>query len=186
MQHLLLYINLLILLAVPRPTDTLYTGKAAMDIYASQPERALQIIDSAEIVGNLSDFRADLLRAKVYAGTWEEIACDSAILIGERLMLHDSVKANPEMQENVLEILLNACRLRKDYEQALHWATELSDLYRSQNEETEALRTDAEIGTFLIRIGQQEEGLSKIDGVIRQLTRGGVKNSTFLTLQSLR
>ena len=89
------------------------------------------------------------------------------------MLLHDSVKANPDMQENVLEILLNASRLRKDYEQALHWATELSDLYRSQNEETEALRTDAEIGTFLIRIGQQEEGLTKIDAVIQQLAEGG-------------
>ena len=97
---------------VSQPSDTLYTLEAAMDVYASQPERALQIIDSAEIVGNLSDFGADMLRAKVYAGTWEEIACDSAILIGERLLLHDSVKANPDMQENVLEILLNASRLR--------------------------------------------------------------------------
>ena len=158
---------------VSQPSDTLYTLEAAMDAFALDPERALLIIDSAEIVGNLSDFGADMLRAKVYAGTWEEIACDSAILIGERLLLHDSVKASPNMQENVLEILLNACRLRKDYEQALHYATELSELYRSQNEETEALRTDAEIGTFLIRIGQQEEGLAKIDDVLRQLTGGG-------------
>ena len=174
MQHLLLYLHLIILLVAPRPADTLYTAKAAMDVYASQPERALQIIDSAEIVGNLSDFRADLLRAKVYAGTWEDIACDSAILIGERLMLHDSVKADPDMQENVLEILLNACRLRKDYEQSLHWATELGELYLSLDQKTEALRTDAEIGTILIRIGQQEEGLAKIDSVIQHL-RGGVK-----------
>ena len=173
MQHLLLFIHLIILLAAPRPADTLYTAKAAMDVYASQPERALQIIDSAEIVGNLSDFRADLLRAKVYAGTWEDIACDSAILIGERLMLHDSVKADPDMQENVLEILLNACRLRKDYEQSLHWATELGELYRSLDQKTEALRTDAEIGTILIRIGQQEEGLAKIDSVIQHLRGGG-------------
>ena len=30
---------------VSQPADTLYTEKAAMDVYASQPERALQIID---------------------------------------------------------------------------------------------------------------------------------------------
>ena len=153
----------------PQPSDTLYTMEAAMEAFALDPERALLIIDSAEIVGNLSDFGADLLRAKVYSWTFEEMNYDSAILIGERLMQHDSVKADPYRQEDVLELLMNACRLRKDYEQALHWATQLGDLYRSQGEETEALRTDAEVGTFLIRIGEQEEGLAKIDFVIRQL-----------------
>ena len=124
-----------------------------MDIFATQPERALQIIDSAEIVGNMSDFRADLLRAKVYAQTHSAMNYDSAILIGERLMRLDSVAANADLQEDVLEILLNACRMGKDYEQALHWAIQLGNLYRGQGEETEALCTDAEIGTFLIRIG---------------------------------
>ncbi len=140
-----------------------------MEAFALDPERALLIIDSAEIVGNLSDFGADLLRAKVYSWTFEEMNYDSAILIGERLMQHDSVKADPYRQEDVLELLMNACRLRKDYEQALHWATQLGELYRSQGEETEALRTEAEIGTFLIRIGEQEEGLARIDTVIQQL-----------------
>ena len=153
----------------PQPSDTLYTKKAAMEAFALDPERALLIIDSAEIVGNLSDFGADLLRAKVYSWTFEEMNYDSAILIGERLMQHDSVKADPYRQEDVLELLLNACRLRKDYEQALHWATQLGELYRSQGEETDALRIDAEVGTFLVRIGQQEEGLAKIDTVIQQL-----------------
>ena len=154
---------------IAQPSDTLYTMAAAMEAYASNPRRALQIIDSAEIVGNLTDFSADLLRAKVYAWPWSEINYDSAILIGERLMRHDSILAQPYRQEDVLEILLNACRLRKDYEQGLHWATQLGELYLSQGEVTEALRNDAEIGAFLIRIGQQEEGLAKIDSVICQL-----------------
>ena len=51
--------------------DTLYTEKAAMDIYASQPERALQIIDSAVILGNMDPLRADLLRATVLAAKVE-------------------------------------------------------------------------------------------------------------------
>ena len=140
-----------------------------MKKYLCEPDRALQIIDSAEIVGNLSDWRADMLRAIVYSRTIEDMKYDSAIIIGERLMLHDSVQANTEIKEEVLEVLLNACRMKKDNEQAMHWALQLSDLYRSQVDETEALRTDAEIGTFLIRIGQQEEGLAMIDSVIHQL-----------------
>ena len=160
--------------AVAHASDTIYTEKAAMEAYASNPDRALLIIDSAEIVGNLTDVRADLLRAVVYSRTYEDIKLDSAIMIGERLIQNDKVLTDPEMQEEVLEILLNACRLKKDNEQALHWATQLSDLYRQRGELTEAMRTDAEIGTFLVRIGQQEEGLSLIDNIAAQLTGGGI------------
>ena len=41
------------------PTDTGYTQQAAMAVYGYQPERALRIIDSAVIVGNFSEVRAD-------------------------------------------------------------------------------------------------------------------------------
>lgn len=40
---------------VPQACDTLYTEEAAMDVYAREPERALEIIDSALIVGNVSN-----------------------------------------------------------------------------------------------------------------------------------
>ena len=154
---------------VAQPSDTLYTQEAAMEAYAFDPDRALLIIDSAEIVGNMSAVDADVLRAKVYSWTCEEMNYDTAILIGERLMQHKTVVENADLQEDVLEILLNACRLRKDYEQALHWASELEDIYLSRGETTEALRNDAEIGTLLIRIGQQEEGFAKVDSVVGQL-----------------
>ena len=154
---------------VAQPSDTLYTQETAMEAYAFDPDRALLIIDSAEIVGNMSAVDADVLRAKVYSWTCEEMNYDTAILIGERLMQHKTVVENADLQEDVLEILLNACRLRKDYEQALHWATVLGGLCLSRGETTEALRIDAEIGTLLIRIGQQEEGFSKLDSVVGQL-----------------
>ena len=172
-----LYILLILaaaMTAVAQTSDTLYTEKAAMETYANNPDRALLIIDSAEIMGNLTDIRADLLRAVVYSRTYEDIQLDSAIIIGERLIQNEKVLADPDIQEEVLGLLLNACRLHKDNEQALHWATQLSNLYRERDELTEALRTDAEIGTFLARIGQQKEGLSLIDNVAAQLTGGGV------------
>ncbi|MBQ9216551.1 MAG: hypothetical protein IJ159_07345, partial [Prevotella sp.] len=50
-----------------QPTDTTYTQKAAMAVYGYQPERALQIIDSAVIVGNISEVRGDVNRARIYS-----------------------------------------------------------------------------------------------------------------------
>ena len=79
-----------------------------MDIYGTQPERALQIIDSAELLGNLTAIKADYLRALVYSRLIESMQYDSAILIAERLMENDEVLENDKLKEDVLEVLLNA------------------------------------------------------------------------------
>ena len=154
---------------VSQSSDTLYTEKAALSIYGTQPERALQIIDTAELLGNLSETHADFLRAMVYSRAVEALHYDSAILIAERLMLTEEVQTDDNFKEAVLDVLLNACRMKNDNLQGLHWATLLSDLYRDRGEETEALRVDAEIGSFLVSIGQQEKGFTMIDSVILRL-----------------
>ncbi len=154
---------------VSQSSDTLYTEKAALSIYGTQPERALQIIDTAELLGNLTETHADFLRAMVYSRAVESLRYDSAILIAERLMLTEEVQADVDFKESVLEVLLNACRMKNDNLQGLHWATELGNLYRERGEETEALRVDAEIGGLLVSVGLQEEGFAKIDSVIHKL-----------------
>jgi AraC-like DNA-binding protein len=140
-----------------------------MNIYGTQPERALQIIDSAELLGNLTEVKADYLRALVYSRSIESVRYDSAILIAERLMENDEVLENDKLKEEVLEVLLNACRLDQDFEQALYWATQLRDSYQEDGKETETLRINAEIGTLLVNVGQQKEGIAKIETVIQQL-----------------
>lgn len=152
-----------------QPSDTIYTEKAALSIYATQPERALQIIDSAEIVGNLTDVKAEFLRAIVYSRSIESIQYDSAILIAERLMENDKVLENVKVKEDVLEVLLNACRMDQDFEQALYWATQLRDSFQEDGMEIETLRTDAEIGMLLVNVGQRDEGMAKLEAVIQQL-----------------
>ena len=155
--------------SVSQSSDTLYTKAAVLNIYATQPERAMQIIDTAELLGNMTETYADFLRAMVYSRAVESLQYDSAILIAERLMLKEEVQADAEFKEDVLEVLLNACRMRKDNLQGLHWATELGNLYRERGEDTEALRIDAEIGGLLVSVGQQEKGFGKIDSVIHRI-----------------
>ena len=96
-----------------QPQDTVYTQQAAMLIYDYDPVRALRIVDSAVIVGNLSDWRADKNRARIYSQTrlrerldslmqWPvDARLDTARVIGERLLRHDSVKNSLEEQQNV-------------------------------------------------------------------------------------
>ena len=120
--HLIIFISIAAVLMVcctgkggtvhtVQASDTLYTEARAMSFMAHEPKRAFQIIDSTEMVGNLTDFRADMLRAKVYSRTYEALRTDSAIVIGERLMLHDSIKADYDIRQDVLEILQDAYRM---------------------------------------------------------------------------
>ena len=154
---------------VPQAGDTLYTEERAMAIYDSLPERALLILDSAEVVGNMTDYRAALFRAKVLSKSTAMQQQDSAVIICEALLRHDEAQRNIVFRGDVLELLVNASRIRHDYEEMVHWTTELAQLLRGQGLATEALRTDADLGLAMTHIGQVDEGLAKIDNAIRQL-----------------
>lgn len=175
-----------------QPTDTVYTQEAAMAVYDYQPQRALQIIDSAVIVGNLSEVWADVNRARIYsqsqmteqldsllsgqtegnASEWyqEGVRLDTARAIAERLMLHDSVKASPALRQNVLEILIYTARRQQDSVRWLQRSRELVDVCRQQGAETEALRTEAELVASLYYTGRKEQSLARLDSVTAALS----------------
>ena len=152
-----------------------------MMVYDYDPVRALQIIDSAVIVGNLSDWRADKNRACIYSRTrlrdrldsllhWTTGArLDSARAIGERLLGHDSVKNSYDRQQDVLEILVYTARLQEDTLTWLQRSQQLVEVCRLQGAETEALRNEAEVGAALCRMGQRNEGMAMLDSVIAAL-----------------
>ena len=168
-------------------TDTLHTELKAMAVYDYQPERALQIVDSAEAVGNLSEFWADLIRMKIFGQTLigdvadslvavradvpqkHNMRYESVIYIGERLLVSDSCRASLALQENVLEVMVNAARQLGQTEQAITFARQLVDVCHLQGAETEALRNEAEIGALLCAKGQKKLGFSKLDSVLALL-----------------
>ena len=179
-QYIIIYIFVAVLVVScsgnenerkPQASDTLYTEAAAMAAHATQPgsERALLIIDSAEIIGNLQPYDAQFLRARVYCQSYDDMRLDSAIIICEQLMEEDSVKMNDIRAEEVLEVLVNACRRQRDDEGELRWATQLVNHCYKQGWETEALRNEAEVGVILAHLGNIDEGLAKIDSVIVRL-----------------
>ena len=150
-----------------------------------QPDSALMMIEglragdfsvidttgaSLQWRGPLPDYRCDYLRAKVYAQTLEGMWLDSAIIIGERLMATDAAQEDLAYRQDVLEMLINACRQHRDDELTIHWSAQLIDLCRQNGDETEALRTEADLGLMLSGIGRADEGLAKIDSVLTLLS----------------
>ena len=166
----------------PQPADTLYTAEKALMVYDYQPGRALQIIDSAVIVGNMSDWWADKHRARIYSQTragsrldslmhWTDgTRFDTARAIGERLLRHDSIRNSLKGQQDVLEMLAYVARKQYDTTLWLQHSRQLVDVCRRQGAETEALRNEAEIGTAMWHAGRQDEGMAKLDSVIAILS----------------
>ena len=117
---------------MPQADDTLYTEERAMDIYDREPERALRMIDSAEMVGNVTDYRAELLRARVYAYPGDAMNLDTARQLGVALLEHDSVKGSVDNRMEVLRLLTDVARIHLDYPEQVKWASELATLCREQ------------------------------------------------------
>lgn len=146
-----------------------YIEARATEIYEKEPERALAMIDAAQSTGSMPDFRAELLKAQLFSMSVNNQRQDAARHICEKLLRHDSIQASPGLQREVLILLVNASRMRHDDEQWLHWAVRLSELLHQQNQEAEALRTEAEIGLVMTHLGQVNDGLAKINDAISQL-----------------
>lgn len=156
---------------LPVGNDTVYTEKAILNIYGSDPQRALTMIDSSLLVGNIDEDRATLLRARVYCYSADEWPLDTVNQMLEGLLESDFSQENPNNRQAVLDLLVYASRRRGDNVAYLRWATERVDICHQLGDETEALRTEAEIGAVLTSMGEVEKGLSKLDGVIGALDK---------------
>jgi AraC-like DNA-binding protein len=131
------------------------------------------MLDSALLLGNINEYRAKFIRAKIYSKSLLKQRQDSAILICEQLLQHDSVIHAPQERENILDLLMITSRTKVDFEGYVKWATQKAEVCRLQGEETEQWRTEAEIGMVMAHLGQPEEGMEKIDEAIRQLDEPG-------------
>ena len=153
--------------------DTPYQQDSILVVYATNPKRALRLLDSALLLGNISDYRGQFIRAKIYSKSLMEQQQDSAILICKALLNHDSVRNEPTEQANILDMLIATARAKYDNEAYLRWATQKAELCQQQGEETERWRTEADIGLVMTNLGQEDEGLAKLDEAISHLDSPG-------------
>lgn len=157
----------------PTPDDTLFTERSVFLTYATNPGRALALVDSAVLSGHMSDYRARFLRTMIYCRSYDEGHLDSVIILGEQLLRHDSVVNTPSEQENVLDLLISASRQCNDYQLCLRWTEQKADICRKEHEEVELLRTEAEIAFALFNLNRADEGLANIGHVIAKLNGEG-------------
>ena len=141
---------------LPHLGDTPYQQDTILVTYATNPERALTLLDSALLLGNISEYRAQCIRARIYSKSLVEQRQDSAILICKELLGHDSVRNDAAEQENILDLLIATSRAKPDYEEYMHWAAQ-----------------EADVGYVMTHLGKENEGLAKLDEAISHLDAPG-------------
>ena len=103
-----------------------------------------------------------------------ELACndatmDSALLLLEGLIQHDSILAYPRLRHNALEQLVNICRGQNKDEKMIYWAYQLLEVDRQLGFTVSGFNTETEIGMALTRLGKTKEGLAMISNAITGL-----------------
>ena len=112
------------------PQSTLHSPRSIEDtvgfLYGTEPDRALQILDSAERLDLIPHFRADILRTIVYSHSNRYSRQDSAIQLCEQLLLHDSLTAKTpsarQYRRAVLDQLCTVFRFKRNLDLWLYWA----------------------------------------------------------------
>ena len=116
-----------------------------------------------------SGFSITLERAKGYTYPTDTLNLDTARQMALALLEYDSVKTDVGKRMDLLRLLTDVARMGLDYEEQVKWASQLAMLCREQGDETEALRTESEIGIVLTHLGQRWEGLAMLDKSIARL-----------------
>ena len=93
-----------------------------------------------------SHFSTMLERACAYINSTDTINLDSARQIGLELLEHAAVKDSTVNRLKVLRLLTDVARMDMNYEEQMRWASLLATACRERGDETEALRTESEIG----------------------------------------
>ncbi len=177
LRYLLFLCSVFSLLSCSRSTSDKVTHEVDMDEMVTQitricvqnPQKALLIIDSVRAASHIEPHQADFLRAIVY--TQDDAKIDSARILLEGLIEHDSVKKSVHQRANVMGMLITLNRIKKNDEQVLYWATQLLEQMREMGSEDEIQSIQVEIGLALTQLGHPEEGLKKIDDAINNLDK---------------
>ena len=133
--------------------------------------RALEIVDSADASGWLSEVDAEMMRLRVISREEGRLSEAKNRYVA---LLERSLTVNQEL--NVLQALVKLSRQERNDEDQLEYGTRYMEASRKAGHETQSLATQAEMGSTLIRLGRTEEGLEMIDQAIRQLD--GVRKFT--------
>lgn len=152
--------------AAPSPAPGAHTEEMAMSNYIKDPDRALELIDSAAMEGNISAERALFLRGCVYLV--DESRQDSLLVLLEPALRSGFL--SEEGRENVLSLMLSYHRMNGHLAEQSRIAGEMAVYYHRIGNSVMCSRMRIEEGSVNIKLGRPEDGVPQIRSAISELT----------------
>ena len=145
-----------------------YSLAGIRDLSYQDPERALRLLDSAEIFGRTSVREADLLRAEI---SYSPLQDDEKALLYARKAYEeaDTLTTSPQERMYILDLLCRISAIREQFESGIRYASEGLQLsLREGDARYEALFL-FQAGNCMLRIGQRDAGYRHLEAGIDQM-----------------
>ena len=145
--------------------DTIYTEAKAMSLHRTEPERALVMIDSAVIAGNISWQRGEYLRAITQYGGLRNSPLARQICL-------DLLATSPSDSftlENTYTLLVTIEYGQGNYAATIHYATEASRLAHALNLPDDIGDMEGYIAHVMAETGKTDEGIQHLQATIDEL-----------------
>lgn len=158
---------LLILLSMVTPHDDRYTESTAMSHHRTEPERALTLIDSAVIVGNLSWQRGEYLKAVTLYGGMHDM--DAARQTCLDMLEQKEALSDTATLENTYMLLAGIEYTQGNHPAIIRYATEASRLAHLLNLPAEIGNAESLIAQSMAQTGRTDEGIERLQNTIAEL-----------------
>lgn len=165
--------------------DSLYTEPAAMSIHRADPGRALVMIDSGVIVGNITKERGQYLKAVTQYSGLNDLSLSRQTcldLLGHQPSTLDSVTLM-----DTYSLLVSIEKHLDNHADVIRYATEASRLAHLNDDLAEVGKMEATIAEMMLLMGNDEEGIERLRTVIEEMRQidsfDGVKTYHYTTLR---
>ena len=156
--------------SVHRGADSLYTEAYAMSHFVNEPERALQLIDSAAIVGNVSSQRALYLKAVTYYSGHADL--QQAGELCKQLINEPERKGEKVDSVNLAEtwqLMASIARSNSNQAEVIRCNSEASRLAHKIGRKDLVAKAGASIAYALAQQGQTEKAIESLQATADEM-----------------
>ena len=174
-NHILFFVSAVLMVSCSQPAvppkhadlekESVLQAISSMMLEESATEDVISVVDSAETAGVIDNLHARLIRAKAYGRT--ESGFLQARSICEDLLQDPHLSLDDEA--DILEYLCYLCRMRTDDLGEVEYGLRFVQVCESLGDSMRAVPVQADMGSSLVRIGRDEDGLLKINDAISKL-----------------
>ncbi len=149
------------------PADDRYTEAKAMSFHWTEPERALQMIDSAVLVGNVSRERGEFLKATTQYGGLNNLPLARQICVD--LLENEAAQTDSVTLEQTCLLLAGIEYTMGNHPAIIRYATEASRLAHKLNKPDEVGKAEGLVAQSMAQTGRTDEGIGRLKETLDEL-----------------